>query len=362
MGIRTRKILACALFFLLLCGLAHAENNARIRIGVSLPLSGEGSIYGEDMKDALLFASQQPGAERYEFIFEDDRCSPRDALSVARKFALVDKVRFVLGFACSGALLAAAPVYEKHAILTIASATSAPGVREAGDFIFRVVPSDVLAVELLYPYIAERASKIGVISEETEYCEGFSSTFEKLARNKRDVSIERYAPGTGDFRSIIARLKAGAPEALFLVPQMETTLVEMVRQIRDLGWEIPLYTAYFGGSQTLLQRAGRQAEGLVYVDMPDRDSLQGAARDLYQRLLSQFGTRRSHEIYSVLAINSFMALDAAVKSRQEPRAYLYSHTIEGLFGPFSFDAYGDPEGLKHVLRVIRDGKPTELRS
>lgn len=110
-------------------------------IGVSLPLSGDGANEGRDLKNLLIFANDKLAGGRYRLRFEDDRCNDRDAVSVAQKLVSLDRVHYALGFACSGAVLAAAPVYEKGHVLTIAVATGAPAIAEAGDYIFRTMPN-----------------------------------------------------------------------------------------------------------------------------------------------------------------------------------------------------------------------------
>lgn len=93
-------------FFLLsllfLWGVAPAFGGNRIKIGVSLPLTGGAAIEGVDVHALLLFANKHFADDVYELIFEDDKCSEKDAVSVAQKFADVDKVSYVLGFVCSG--------------------------------------------------------------------------------------------------------------------------------------------------------------------------------------------------------------------------------------------------------------------
>jgi len=46
----------------------------KIKIGVSVPLSGAGAAYGSDIKNALLFANKKLFHSSYDLIIEDDQC------------------------------------------------------------------------------------------------------------------------------------------------------------------------------------------------------------------------------------------------------------------------------------------------
>ena len=81
-----------------------------IKIGVSLPLTGPASTYGVELKKVITFANKKLANNKYELIFEDDKCSPKEAVTVAHKFIDLDKLKYVTGFACSGATVAAAPM------------------------------------------------------------------------------------------------------------------------------------------------------------------------------------------------------------------------------------------------------------
>ena len=112
---------------ILLCFFISAEVLAEpLKIGVSVPLTGSAATLGTDIKNALTFANERYGNHEYELVFEDDKCSGKEAVTIAQKFVQIDKIHFVLGFPCSGALLSAAPVYEQNRVVVIAAAASSP--------------------------------------------------------------------------------------------------------------------------------------------------------------------------------------------------------------------------------------------
>src|SRR5262245_34710754 len=104
---------------------AYAGGPEPITIGVSLPLTGDSAAEGRDIRSLLEFANESTGNGRFALRFEDDRCDNQTAATIAHTFADAH-IRFVTGFACSGSLLAAAPIYEQHHIVTIGIAVGAP--------------------------------------------------------------------------------------------------------------------------------------------------------------------------------------------------------------------------------------------
>src|SRR5260221_72134 len=72
----------------------------KIRIGISVPLSGGSASEGADLQRMLAFANKQLAHDAYDLIVEDDRCSDKQAVDIAHKLTEIDHVKYVLGFAC----------------------------------------------------------------------------------------------------------------------------------------------------------------------------------------------------------------------------------------------------------------------
>ena len=171
----TRRLKICLLgALLLICiKIAAADNKPseprdvllKIKIGVSTTLNGQAATYGDDIRRVVSYANEKLGENRFELIVEDDKCNGKDAVTVAKKFVEVDKVQGVIGFGCSGALFAAAPIYERAKIPVIGTLTSAAKISEAGKYIFRTQPSDGDGFKLLYRYNTSLQKRFGLISQ-----------------------------------------------------------------------------------------------------------------------------------------------------------------------------------------------------
>ena len=358
-GVRLLCLLSLTLAAVPLSGFADGEQT---KIGISVQLSGGAATYGADIRNAFEYAASRYGRGKYRLIIEDDQCDGRTAVSVAQKLTRMDKVRYVLGFGCSGALLSAAPIYNKAKTVAIGVYTSSPRITDAGEYIFRTVPSDTLAAKPLYDHVRERYRRIGAFFEETDFAQDFRRAFEQENRDdKLEMFVENFLPATDDFRTQLLKMKAMSVEALLLIPQAEKQLVTLVKQARALGWKVPMYSHVFPSSAAFLREAVGEAEGMVYTDLPvASDCLTDQGMMMYREFVEQYGEPQSNAMSFVTSLAAFSALHEAIQSGTDVREYLNSSEFSTVLKRYRFDKNGDVVGLGFSLRVIRNGQPAPL--
>lgn len=354
------------LFWLFFLKAGAAAQEPKIKIGVSTELTGEAATYGLDIKNTLLFANQKLGAGRFELLIEDDRCNGRDATSVAQKLVNIDKVKYVIGYGCSGALLAAAPIFEKAHVIAIGTGTAAPAVSQAGDYIFRTWPSDLTSAQVLYPYIAARHKRLGMVSEETEFAQGLYNALAVLNQGRRlSILNENYLPDTTDFRTMLLKLQSEKADGLLINSQSERGFVAIYKQLLEMSWHVPVYGNYQPDTALFLKTFGPHADGIVFADTPfaDQDQITSpAGMALYNEFKAQYGAARSQPFVFVTAYAAFAALAEAILSGQDVKEYLYTHSFNQIVPNLSFDKNGDSITLSNVLKTIKNGRVRPLRN
>lgn len=359
---RFLRLLRIVLLLVIVGGFSTTAAEEKVKIGVSLALTGSAATYGGDIRNVLEFANEKLTNSRYELVFDDDRCNGRDAVTVAHRFIDVMKLNYVSGFACSSALLPSASLYEKARVITITPSASAADISKAGDFIFRTCPSDKFSAKRLYEYIAPRHKKFGFVSEQTDAVQGFLNSFiEANEGGALQIVNENFLTETTDFRSLLLKLRAKNIDGLHLNCQTEQTLLAVLKQVRAMGWSVPLYNVYFAGSPALLEKAQGASEGVVYVDLPNvRDVLTAEGKLLYEEFEKKYGGMKSIDLYFATGFEALRAIDAAAQSGKEPREFLYGTKFHGLLGDWSFDRNGDIQGLNFVIKVVRGNKSIVL--
>ncbi len=360
-GFVFRKILILFAYLSMVVGTTSIAEEP-IPVGVSTALTGNAATYGVDIQNALQLANRKFGNGRFKLFFEDDRCNGKDATTVAQKFISVLKVKFVIGQACSSAVLSAAPLYERAKIVVISPSASAPEVSQAGDYIFRTWPSDRAAVTELFGAIQERQRVLGMLSEQSDYAQAFQKGIEAAAKGTGvEVFNENFLTETSDFRTVLLKLKQKGVDALFINSQSELTFLAAFKQVKEMKWEVALYGAYWPGTSTFLNPAGKTADGIIFVDLPSpEDVLDERGKEFYAEFRREFGEPKSIPLILGSAVEAFHAMAESLQSGKDPREYLIQAKFSGVFGPWSFDQFGDIQGLNFVIKTVKDGKVVNL--
>lgn len=352
-----------ALLSLAVCSSSRAEE--KIRVGMSTALTGPAASYGIDIKNVAQFANDKLARGRFEFVIEDDKCNSRDAVSVAQKLINVDHVKYVIGLACSAPALSSAPLYEKAKIVTIISSASTADIRKSGEYIFRTVPSDAIAAEVLYGHLAKKHKVIGILSEETDYAQGLARSIaeENWLHSTNGIRLvnESFLSDVTDFRSVLLRLKNAHLDSLVVNPQSDINLLAILRQSRQLNLGLPLYTAYWPSTQVFLEKGAADAEGMEFVDTPALDGVLTAdGQSLYRDFKARFGGMQAIELYFGTTFEAVRALSEAIDSGEDVREFLLKKEFNGVYGKWHFDRDGEIVGVRQVMKVLRHGKPETL--
>ena len=244
------------------------------KIGVMESVTGPGETYGNVAVQAKQMAVDEINAaggingRTLELIVEDSKCSAQDSITAYKKLTDVDGVKIILGTSCSGAMLGAAPLAEEDGVVLFSGLATNPDIAGAGDYIFRTSMSDLqLGIDTGNVLWADGIRTLATITETTDYAEGVRRTsvaqFEK--RGGRVVAEERYGSDVTDFRSQITKLIGADPDAIHIAAQAESSGGTIVKQIRELGYEGPLYSEVVPIGATALEVAGEAATGLKAI-------------------------------------------------------------------------------------------------
>lgn len=224
-----------------------AVSTEPIKIGVSLPLTGEAASFGEGGKPGAELAAKeinQSGGingRMIELVFEDDKCS-KDGASVFNKLVNIDKVTAIIGSVCSAAVGPGAPIAQKAGVPTIIWG-SAPPLPKIGDYIFRTYPSDAFQGKFAAEFVVNvlKKSSVAVLYVKNDWGQGirdvFVPRFEELGG--KVVYDEGVAQDTKDLRSFVTKIKAANPDIIYF-PAYPAIGVIGLKQMRDLGLNAPV--------------------------------------------------------------------------------------------------------------------------
>ncbi len=333
------------------------------RIGVMESLTGPGETYGNvavQAKEMAVAEINEAGGidgRMLELVIEDSKCNAQDSITAYRKLTDVDGVKIILGTSCSGAMLGAAPLAEEDGVILFSGLATNPDIANAGDYIFRTSMSDAqLGIDTGNVMWADGVRTLATITEATDYAEGVRRTtveqFQGLGGSL--VGEERYASDVTDFRSQLTKLLSENPDAVHIAAQAEFSGGTIVKQIRELGYEGPLYSEVVPVGATALEVAGEAATGLKAITA-DLDP----ANDKAQEVLANFRARYDYVTLPWYLGSAYDDVYIAAECLRQTgddqdadgfRDCMYDITWSGSIGvDYSFDEMGEVVGLSNVV-------------
>ncbi|MBI2453739.1 ABC transporter substrate-binding protein [Candidatus Peregrinibacteria bacterium] len=342
-----------------------------VKIGVLLPLSGEGASYGipaqrvDQIATKIINEQGGIGGRPLELVFEDGKCDSTEANKAIGALVSVRQVKFVHGGFCSSETLAAAPIAEENKVILISSASSNPKISQAGDFIFRNYPSDSAQGQALADYAKKKGYKaVGIITEEQPYTEGIADAFTGVfTQSGGKVQVEKYASNASDFRTQITKLQVFKAEAFFVNPQTPAKADLVVKQLIEAGVKGPyiLNDVALGATKEVIEKYKAAVEGSVGAEVPyDKNHPELVKlKEEYKKLSN--GEEVPYLSYMAPTYDALFILKEAIeKEGDDPvkvKNYLYTvKGRKGLAGTLSFDANGDPTSdYRHALRMVKNG-------
>ncbi len=358
LGLGAVVIVAAVIWFGVATKKAPTETGP-IRIGASLPLTGEAASLGEQTKAGIELAQKEIndaggiGGRQVEVIFEDDKCA-KDGADVFNKLVSLDKVAAIIGPLCSSAAGPGLPIAQANHVPTVFWA-SAPGLTKAGEYVFRTYPSDAFqgkfAAEYIYNTLGKH--KAAVLYVNNDYGKGLSDVF--AARFKElggeVVENEGVTQTATDMRTELSKIKAADPEALYMALYPGSGVVA-VKQAKAIG----LSAVRFGGDALDLKEftSVPEAEGAMY-SVGKFNQPEAFATKLKQ------GTGTDINIYSVLGYDAFRLLASVISSvgtdSQKVRDALAAvNYTEGVaLSEISFDADRDLKTAQYEVHLVHNG-------
>ncbi len=336
-----------------------------IKIGFIGPLTGFGASWGEESKVAVDLAVKEInkaggiGGQPVDIIYEDGKCGSKDAVTAAQKLISVDQVK-VIFTVCGQESMSVAPIAEQNKVLMMALWSTPPKLSGIGQYVFRNSYSDDDTGRIMAEFINKKFNKVAILSEETDYSIGLRDAFKK--HFKGQVIDETYLTGIKDARTLALKITSQHPQAIILNPSAPADGLAALSQIKQLGFDGPLYGNYFGGVTDVL--ASKYSEGMIFFTDPDVAN--NVQRD---QLFSLFQTTTGHKANFDFAVaisydSVYIMKQAIEKVGLEPtRLKDYLHSLKdfsGVMGVYGFKDNGDATGYSPSMKQIQNGKVVSL--
>ena len=364
------------IYFALATALALAQPalaQEPIKVGAIEGLSGPIAKYGVPIRHGIELAAEAVnakgvlGGRKIEMIFEDSAGQKDQALNAMKKLLARDHVVAVFGPTLSNEMFAAGPPAVERQIPAIGTSTTADGITDIGDWIFRTAMPEADVIPVTVATVKKRfgVKRIALMYSNDDAFTKSGFDVMKAAVEKQGLeiaTIETFGTKDTDFSAQLTKIKGLNVDAIGISALAEAG-AGVVLQARQLG--IPSSIVMFGGngfnSPKVAEIAGKAAEGSHgrhAVVHRQEGSAQSTIRRYLQaeiRTTSQTSSpRRPIDSMFILA----EAIDRAGSTENTKlRDALLKTDHKGVLGPFRFTPHRDPASTEGVVVLaVKNGK------
>ena len=345
------------------------------KIGFIGPITGSSAKYGsyQAVQLAIDDINNSGGVKGHpiQLVAEDGKCDSASAVSAMNKLIDVDNIKIVLGGHCTPESMAIAPIAESKHVLMVASITTSPTLSQytnKGDYVVRTSQLSVTQADLVSSYAYNLGlKKVAIVYEQTDYArpiaEKMRDDFTQLGGTA--VVYETYAPGTTDFRTILAKVKSQGADSIYLSAQSPDAALNFMTQVKELGLNnLKLFGNDVAGNQVTINSIPDVYEGFVLA-VPDFDVTATKTKAFIDEYNSKYKTTELP--YGVYTAESYDAVRIVANEMSKDGMDIAKINTDlrgltnynGVSGTFSIGKNGD--GIRSIsLKTIKSGKIVAL--
>lgn len=347
-------------------------NAASAKIGVISYLSGGGAAYGEAIRQGLELARDEintQGKTKIELVFEDSKGEKNEAINAANKLIHKDNVVAIIGPTLSGEMFAVGPITNQSGVPVMGTSTTAEGITEIGDFVFRNALPESLAI----PHAVKKAKekyglkKVAVMySNNNDWAVSGFKTFEKSLKENgiETLAVETFADKDTDYSAQLTKIATMKPDAIMLACLYQEAAL-IAKKAREMGITIPIVGNNGINSPQYIKSAGNASDNSVVASpwFPGKEDagvkkFVAAYKERFKKEPDQFAAQ-AYDALKIMA--SALEKSGSNTDRKKLRDSLATiKDFPGVTGKFAFDAKRNP-AMDVTVLIVKDGQFIELK-
>ena len=373
----TRAIILLALLALVAGGCARpaAQSAGPIKVGMMTVLTGSAASVGEEQRNWAELAVEQfnqaggIGGRQVEMVEADTEFDPAKAVLAAERLISDPAVYGLVGPESSQNCEAVAEALEKASLAHISPSGTKPDLSEKGyQTFFRVVPRDDVQAPAAAVFMVKDlgVKSVYIIDDQSVYSTGLAGEVEKKLRELGVTQIKResISQKDSDFSALLTRIKADAPDALYMPIQLAAQGAQIAKQMREVGVQAKIVGSdgLFSPSDFIAGAEGATEGAYVTQFAPDVHYIKEAEPVVkaYEAQYGQFGAYGppAYESMAVLldAMKRAYAQDGKLTRENVVRAMRATKDRPGILGfKVTFNEKGDAIGSAfYMFKVVGD--------
>ena len=342
-----------------------------LKIAVVGPMTGSNASVGDQVKRGAEQAAKDINAaggvlgRKIVLDVEDDVCDPKQAVSVANR-VIGEEIKLVDGHVCSGATIPASAVYADSGVLMMTpGAVNAKVTDEAfakhWPTIMRFYARDDTQGELMGAWLAKTyaGKRLAFLNDKSAYGKGLADQVRTSANahGLKDILDESVNPGEKDYAAIVSKLKALQIDVVYY-GGYATEAGLIVRQAADQGFKFQLVGTSGLVAPEFWSIAGPAGEGTLFPWPTDPSQFSAAKRVVAEFQASGYPP----EGFTLFSYATIQTLAEGVRrvGKVDPlaiaKALRTGEPVDTVFGPMTFDAKGDAQGISYDILAWHDGR------
>ena len=343
---------------------SSTSNANEAKVALLTTTSGAAAAYGESIKNGAELAVAQVNADannvKINLLVEDTKGDKNEAINAMNKVISKDKVVAVIGPMLSGEMMAAGPIANKNKVVALGTSTTAEGITDIGEYIFRNAVPESLAVDAAirqaHKVLGYKTAAI-MYSNNNDQMVSVNNTAKKALESEgvQIVATETFADKDTDFSAQLTKIQQAKPD-IIIVASLYQEGALIMKKMRELGMNQPVVGSNGFNSPAFIKNAGSAADGAIVGTpwFPNKDDQK--VRDFRKAYVEKYG--HEPDQFAAQAYDAVFLYEAALKAagsttdREKFRNALKGITdFVGVTGKFQFNEKRDPSMEVQVLQI-----------
>ncbi|EKD39208.1 MAG: hypothetical protein ACD_75C00474G0001, partial [uncultured bacterium] len=244
----------------------RAEN---IKVGALLAVTGPASFLGGPEARTMEMLVEQVNAKggingnKVELLVKDTAGNPEKAISLAKQLLEEDNVLAVLGPSSSGETMSVKKIFEDAKTPLISCAAAEVIVNPLASWVFKTPQNDSFAAVKIFMEMNKLGiEKIAVLVDNSGFGKAGKEQLLKIAPDYKIevVEAEVYDAKATDLSAVVAKIKANPAVQGVINWSIVPAQSIVVKNIRQAGWQVPIFQSHGFGNIKYVEAAGAAAE------------------------------------------------------------------------------------------------------
>lgn len=374
-GVLKKIVWGTAALCLMAAPAVQAEN---IKVGAIFAVTGGASFLGgPEARSAQMVVDEINkgggiNGNTVELIIKDSGANPEKAISFAKQLIEEDKVLAIIGPSTSGETMKLKKIAEQGKTPLISCGAAEVIVNPVAQYVFKTPQKDSFAVKKIYSEMKRQGiTKVAVVAGNTGFGKAGKAQLLKAAADYgiEVVAAETYDKKATDLTALVAKLMANKDIQAVVNWSIVPAQAIIAKNMRQAGWDVPLFQSHGFGNIKYVEAAGVAAEGIIFPagrlliadSLPDSNPQKALLlkyKNDYEGKFKEAASTFGGHGYDAMTILATAISNGGTDREKLRDAIEKVSNLPGTGGVFNFTAE-DHNGLdieSFVMLTVKDGK------